>query len=147
MFRGDKNVLSDRINSCLTNKRNRKTILSIAISAILISAVFSLLFHFGFQKSNSPKQVTAKNGVIDLSKWSYKRDGAVKLIGNWEFYWNELLTSKQVDSQAFKEKEPTTKVPGLWKNTFVNGKKLPNEGFATYKLLIKMDSLRNSVNH
>ncbi len=145
MFLGDNNVLSNRLLGCLTNKRNRKTILSIAISAILIWAVFSVLIHFGFQKSNTPKQVTAKDGVIDLSEWDYKIDEAVKLIGNWEFYWNELLTLKQIESNAFEEKVPTTTVPGLWKNTFVKGKKLTNEGYATYRLLIKMDSLPENL--
>ena len=87
----------------------------------------------------------AENGVIDLSEWNYKKDGAVKLIGNWEFYWNELLTPKQHEGQAFIGKTPTTTVPGLWKNTFVNGKSLPNEGFATYKLLIKMDSIPENL--
>ena len=32
-----------------------------------------------------------EQGVLDLSRWRLNRDGPVKLDGQWEFYWNQLL--------------------------------------------------------
>lgn len=138
-------MLSTRLHSYLANKIKIRTILSLIILTIFIFAVFFLLLHFEFPKSNSAKQVTAENGIIDLSEWDYKKDESVKLNGDWEFYWNELLTPKQIEEQRLKERTLTTKVPGLWKNIFVNDKKLPNEGFATYKLLVKMKTIPDNL--
>ena len=38
--------------------------------------------------------VKAKKGVMDLSHWDFEKQGNIHLDGQWEFYWNRLLTSE-----------------------------------------------------
>lgn len=55
-------------------------------------AVLVLIFvGWGYRgtKETSP---LARHGVLDLSGWDLEKDGPVNLAGEWEFYWEQLLT-------------------------------------------------------
>ena len=85
----------------------------------------------------SPASVTDNtrihNGVLDLTQWDFNRDGNIKLDGEWEFYWNRLLSHKDI-----QEEKPDlfADVPGAWNEYSLTGEKLPGEGCATYRLHI-----------
>ncbi|MEQ9468702.1 MAG: response regulator [Ekhidna sp.] len=71
-------------------------------------------------------------GVIDLSKTDL-RNNAVTLNGDWEFYWNELISP---DSIRFYE-EDYYAFPKLWNGgTTVKRKKLSAQGYATYRIRV-----------
>ena len=59
--------------------------------------LFLVLLWAGFflascQPSTSGKKPPqAVDGVLDLSAWDFEKDGLVKLDGEWEFYWEQLL--------------------------------------------------------
>ncbi len=85
------------------------------------------------QTNNSPK---IKQGTLDVRQWDFK-DGTIKLDGDWEFYWNELITPEQfVVGDILKEKN-YIKVPGYWKGYPVAGKSVGSYGYATYRLHVK----------
>ena len=67
----------------------------------------------------------AKNGVMDLTAWSYDDNGFVYLNGEWEFYWNKLLAP---DEDVETEQKKYRNVLDSWKD----------DGYATYKLKIKI---------
>lgn len=73
----------------------------------------------------------AHQGVLDLREVNLS-ETTVTLGGEWQFYWNRLL--------APKDQPDTTPIyvnyPSLWKNIIVNGKPLPSQGYATYKLTL-----------
>jgi two-component system, sensor histidine kinase ChiS len=74
------------------------------------------------------------NGVMDLGDWDFARDGAVKLAGDWAFYWNRFLKPDDFS----RSQPPLTgyrKVPRYW--TKYPGDDLPAKGSATYRLVIK----------
>lgn len=72
------------------------------------------------------------DGVIDLSKVDL-RDNAVTLNGDWEFYWNELISP---DSIRFFEPDYYA-FPKLWNGGETrNGKKISAQGYATYRIRI-----------
>lgn len=73
---------------------------------------------------------TVRNGTIDLSGWSFERDGPVKLAGDWAFYWQQLLT----DPAAAKP-DLFLALPGGWNGKILtDGRKLPPFGYVTYTL-------------
>ncbi len=78
----------------------------------------------------------AHNGVLDLTQWDIARDGIAGLDGEWEFYWNALLTPEDFSS---RRPAPTGyfSVPETWTNYRLSGKRLPSRGYATYRLVIK----------
>ncbi|WP_336788869.1 hybrid sensor histidine kinase/response regulator [Paenibacillus sp. MMO-177] len=77
-----------------------------------------------------------RKGVLDLSSWNYKRDTRIRLDGEWEFYWNRLLTPAD-----FRENGALNasymKVPSRWNGKIVDGQSLPVFGFATYRMVLK----------
>lgn len=81
----------------------------------------------------------AASGVIDISNINLRENRPVKLDGEWEFYWNQLL-----EPQDFKNKQPQMTgymdVPKSWNGYIVKGQKLKGEGFATYRLRIKVQN-------
>lgn len=82
-------------------------------------------------KTNVPK---ADKGIIDLSQWDFEKDGIVKLAGEWEFYWMKLYTPADFDT--VKEKPDYITQPTNWIEKKINGKSLPNFGYATYRLRV-----------
>ncbi len=76
--------------------------------------------------------------VIDLSGWSFREQGAVRLFENtWEFYWAELYAPD--DFSASRAGETTIRPPILvtggraWNGLVVNGSPLGPDGYATYR--------------
>ena len=74
----------------------------------------------------------AVNGVIDLSNVDLT-DNTIALNGEWEFYWNKLLTHDSVDYY----KKDYYEFPQLWNGGVTrNGVELTSEGYATYRLKV-----------
>ncbi len=85
----------------------------------------------------SEQSPRAVEGVLDLTEWQ-PDTGVVKLDGQWSFYWDQLL-----DPQELSDHKPTSAyidLPGSWNGYRINGSKLPGDGYATYRLIIKTDT-------
>ncbi|HLK30418.1 MAG TPA: response regulator, partial [Puia sp.] len=75
--------------------------------------------------------------MIDLRNQDLFKNPA-SLKGVWFFYWNQLL--KPGDT-------PTTRpsysyYPSLWQDNTIDGKKLPSQGYATYRLTVLLPKNR-----
>ncbi|MEM4270857.1 MAG: adenylate/guanylate cyclase domain-containing protein [Candidatus Pacearchaeota archaeon] len=99
------------------------------------SCLILLSFFFSCAKPSTKVPPVASGGVLDLQDWDFKVDGIVKLDGEWEFYWNQLIQSEK-DSE---HKKQFVQVPSVWNDTVegVNSRKA--FGYASYKLNIKMN--------
>ena len=82
----------------------------------------------------------AKKGVLNLTNWDFKNDGPVDLSGEWAFYWQQHLLPDDFAQQASRLQKQFIEVPGYWKGYEIEGKKLPGFGYATYRLLIHLNS-------
>ena len=72
----------------------------------------------------------AKKGVIDLRTIDLNKQ-TIKLQGEWEFYWKQLLTSQsQTANTSYIE------FPKLWNNSYFNNQPLTAEGYASYRVLV-----------
>ncbi len=72
------------------------------------------------------------NGVCDLR--NEQPDKAYLLKGNWEFYWNELLSPN--DFNKTPTKDNYIKVNGDWNNYKYNNKPIGAYGYGTYRMYI-----------
>lgn len=107
---------------------------------ILIGIFILLSFTFtGCSKKGGRKGMPkAEKGLLDLRGWDFEKDGPAALDGEWEFYWSNFYTYQ--DFQTDKTGPAGyLKVPGMWGGFIHNGKKAGNKGFATYRLVVKMD--------
>lgn len=103
---------------------------------LLIMAISIAVPGIRLRSSNMPEAV---NGTMDLTNWDTGKGGAVRLNGEWEFYFGQLLTPDD-----FKNKQPAgktiQKVPAKWSSYRIQGKNLPSHGTATYRLKIRLPS-------
>ncbi len=82
----------------------------------------------------------AQKGILDLSEWNFSTNATIPLNGEWELYWNQLLTSTDFAERAGAVKPNPTGyavVPHLWPG-IVNGTELQSHGVATYRLVVKV---------
>jgi len=78
----------------------------------------------------------AAGGVTDFSALQYRSNTIINLEGGWEFYWNRYLTPKDFKTSKFKP-DLYLNVPNVWNNYEIDGQKIPEQGFATYRLVLK----------
>ncbi len=79
---------------------------------------------------------TAHNGHLDLDQWDFDKFGPVRLDGQWEFYWEQLLDPDVLNSTDASKIPGYLPIPGLWQKNIVNGKPLSAKGYATYRLKV-----------
>ncbi len=102
---------------------------------LLLPLVFLYFLNSFF--SHSIKTPKAQQGVLDLSGWNLEEDGVVLLDGEWEFYWNQLLTYQDFHNGS-SQKKNYGNVPSTW-DSYKNN--LPGTGYATYRLKVKTINL------
>jgi two-component system sensor histidine kinase ChiS len=71
------------------------------------------------------------NGYADLSTFDFARNGPAELSGEWEFYYDQLLTPREFPAQR---STPFVSVPGSW---HLSGE-YSAIGVATYRIRIKL---------
>ncbi len=104
--------------------------------------------------SKSRPATKAVKGVLDLRDWNFEpesnsnRDGIKKLAGDWEFYWQELLTSEDFsckdsisnckENSAIASTPDYMPTPHSWNGHKMqdNSTILGGEGYATYRLSV-----------
>ncbi len=110
----------------------------IRIAVFMSVTMLILLFPGCSIRWDGPPAPRAVRGVMDLGKWDFPDNGPVKLSGDWEFIWGEFADPS---SPAVKGNGPETDymtVPGVWNGRRVGGKKLDENGYATYRLRVKI---------
>lgn len=106
------------------------------LNVIIFLFIGMVLFGYSYEgKENSPPK--AFQGEIDLSKCNFEKDGLVKLDGQWELYWGELLEPSDLKDGHENGSKDFFIIPNLLKTT-VNNKSLPKFGYGTMRLRIKM---------
>ncbi len=101
---------------------------------ILFLVVILYLISFSVLASRNNLQI--KNGVLNLEDANIEEIQSIKLQGEWEFYWNQLLEPKDFKNSENKLNPVFVKVPKPWTDYMNNSVKLTNKGFATYRLII-----------
>lgn len=99
-----------------------------------IVLILSLLV-FGCNQSVTQPPL-AKNGTLLLRNWDFKKDGVVRLNGEWHFYWQEFIDPRA--SSADDSISNSVVVPGFWTDYNCNNEKCPADGYASYRLLVEL---------
>lgn len=86
-------------------------------------------------KQQLPPQVS--QGKLDLTTWLFSQDNLVNLDGDWNFYWNKLLSPIDLNANSNALIPINVKVPGYWDNYTLNNQPLTNKGHGTFTLSIK----------
>ncbi|MFW5500939.1 MULTISPECIES: sensor histidine kinase [unclassified Maridesulfovibrio] len=82
----------------------------------------------------------AKRGVIDLRGQDFSKGRIFALNGEWEFYWDRLLTPEKFSSGSKSpELSGLFTLPGTWRGHSIDGERLGSTGQATYRLRLLTD--------
>lgn len=100
-----------------------------------ILIILSLLLLFGCAKNPKANQFLAEKGYLDLSNWDFEKDGVISLNGEWEFYWEKKIEPKDFHQSLNPD---FIQVPHRWNKHEVNGKQIGANGFATFRLRLKL---------
>ncbi len=76
-----------------------------------------------------------EKGIISVNQLPAK--GLVQVDGKWEFYWHKLYTPTDFRQNAVHIVPQLVDVPHSWNNYKLEGKNLPQTGFATYRIQIE----------
>ncbi len=93
-----------------------------------------LAFIFILSATGSSASYKAVEGILDLTNWQL--DEPIGLDGQWEFYSSRLL--EPGDLRGTIRKSGYIDIPCSWNRAEFNGKNLTGDGFATYRLRIKI---------
>jgi len=118
-----------------------KTKLGRTVWIVLIGLFFCSLIPLSAMNANDGQRahLQARDGELSLAEWNPEEDKVLRLDGEWEFYWNELLSPddfrKQADRLTTAEIQ-YMKVPSQWNGKISGGAKLPAYGTATYRMVL-----------
>lgn len=89
---------------------------------------------FVYSSNNDRCLIVPKNGYLDLSALDSLDNKIVKLKKNWAFNWEKFIDPKNSD------RVPYDIITDLkhWFSIKYNGDYLPEQGFATYRMTVKL---------
>ncbi len=113
---------------------SRKVLLNI-VAAIVVGLVACYAV---ISASNSP-EFQSEKGILDLTK-VHVSEKPIKLKGEWEFYWHELLSPKDIQNHLTKDVDHNhwIQIPNSWLGYRLDDQQLNGTGFATYRVVIQL---------
>jgi PAS domain S-box-containing protein len=116
------------------------------LSGILLILVVPLLLftsacRFIHDGKTPPKAV---KGILDLTHWDFEKDGPVDLHGEYEFHWEQHLQPSDFSNPS-DQTQSFINVPGFWSKQRLEGRKLPGQGYATYRLRVLLNGAQQSL--
>ncbi len=97
---------------------------------------------FSKNKNSISIKPVAVKGFLNLSAWDFDKNGSAVLAGEWEFYWNKLYFSSDFNSDNDLATD-YIQVPHSWNGKKVSDKKIDSDGYATYRLIVKLSKPGN----
>lgn len=105
-------------------------------AAFLAMAALLVLAGCVFTSHATPQ---AKNGVLNLQTYDPAVSGPASLDGQWEFYWDRLLSPEDFAPKGeAPEAAHYIAFPGTWKGLRLDGETLSGTGHATFRLRLKL---------
>jgi two-component system, LytTR family, sensor kinase len=105
-------------------------VIALSLVSLIIAVILIALSGTVAYKDNAPP----RNGMLDISGWN-PQTGNVSLNGEWEFYFNRLLT-KQESGTGSIHPDIIANVPSTWNTYEIDNQALPREGYGTYRLRV-----------
>lgn len=102
---------------------------AVIFAFFVLLLIFKGSFLFGQEQPKFSNSIV-KEGYADLRGNDFETN--IKLCGEWKIYWQQLIQPHdKLPAQGY-----FTYFPQRFDNTFLNGKQLPAQGFATYSATI-----------
>jgi PAS domain S-box-containing protein len=120
----------------------RSSVLRSFLALTILFLFFLAACNYHIQTKVPPKAI---KGVLDLTNWDFRWDGLIDLSGEYAFYWKQHLNPLDFSKPILPQKTGFIRVPGYWNSYEVNGKTLPGDGYATYRLKILLNAQKEPL--
>ena len=109
----------------------KKILLIISLFFLLLTGIRFcwMLYH------QDPEHPHAKDGLLDLSGWSFTDNQTITLDGEWDFYPNQLIFPNEIMKEENKE---TISLPNSWENELGSEHQINTYGKGTYHLKVNL---------
>ncbi|MBI9069284.1 MAG: sensor histidine kinase [Salinivirgaceae bacterium] len=116
-------------------KRNFIIIFAYVVFLLVAS---SFVFYFGYKNNypNFKSMPVAEKGVLDLTSYDFSKHKLIKLSGQAEFYYNQLLTPQELNDSIPDNLSGYQDIYGVWNDFKINNLPIGAKGFATYRYKI-----------
>ncbi|OGR37205.1 MAG: histidine kinase, partial [Desulfovibrionales bacterium GWA2_65_9] len=105
---------------------------------VIITLLVSLAPLLGGCSGSDAPMPQAKSGALDLTGWSMEQDGPVRLDGQWEVYWNRLLTPADFQGPHPPVEAAYTYLPSAWNVADSEEAARDKAGVATLRLRVTL---------
>lgn len=106
---------------------------------LFIASGYIFLLSEYLKPSDTPSiSISSTKGIVDLITINFNTKKTINLIGESEFYWQQLLTPTDFSNSTKPAMSGYAPIPGLWNGLKIGNKTLTGEGYATYRLIIKV---------
>lgn len=95
--------------------------------------IFLSLLLFGCKNKSNREERLAYQGCLNLRPIDLNKTKIVKLNGQWEFYWEKLISHAD---QKTSKPDTIISLPSIWKGYSIKGNKLGSFGYASYRLKV-----------
>jgi two-component system, sensor histidine kinase ChiS len=94
-------------------KFNRSTVIKLFASFLVtLIVVLGIIYNSTKVNSINKPMPVAQNGVLDLRDWDFKKDGMVKLDGQWEYYDKQFLLPEDFNNNV--SQKSYVSIPGVY---------------------------------
>lgn len=120
--------------------KNYKSLSYLINTFWLVLCLTIFVFFYYNYKNDAKSYPKAEQGELDLTQWNFQEDGIIPLVGQWEFYYNKLLSPEDFKKGESLKYTTLVNLPGSFIKNNTSNMILPNKGFGTYKLRVKTNS-------
>ena len=96
-------------------------------------ALFLLCLGCDANEENTP---FARGGALDLSDRDILREPLVRLDGEWEFYWRQLVSPADFGGATPPVLKDLASLPSSWSKFTSPGAPIGSVGYATFRLRV-----------
>lgn len=104
-----------------------------------------LLMYSGSLLADNLLSTSPEAGVLDLRNTRMDETTLYSLNGEWEFFWEKLLTPDDYKKEKNREPGILVNVPSYFSNYEIGGESLPGMGYGTYCLTIYLPESNRSA--
>ncbi len=118
----------------------KKDILKTIAYIFLVFGASVLSFYISFKNLVVIEEglPVASKGILDLSKYEFNDGRFVRVEGEAEFYWNQLLVPSNFKDSIKPKKSGFQNIHGIWNRFKIEDEKINGQGYGTYHLTIKV---------
>ncbi|MGK5092979.1 diguanylate cyclase [Deltaproteobacteria bacterium TL4] len=109
-----------------------------SIKKILHLSILIVGLIIGVSEAMGETELKAREGVLDLHQWDFKKQGSLLLKGPWEFYWKQLVYPADFHEKgALSLSKQYVNLPGSWVKSNKSEAQSSAGGYATYRLTLE----------